>query len=278
MAMEKLIKRNKNILQFGCFLFGVLILIAVVSWYDGEKITFYNIKELQCKIVFLSDIHDCTVDTTIIAKEKPDLIAISGDIINSDCTDLSIATTLLERLTLIAPTYVSLGNHELEYEERTGEDIAAIFEKTGAVVLDKKYMDIEMNNQSVRVGGIYGYCLPERYNHDNEDEIDFLREFEDTDSYKVLLNHLPYSWTHYGISEDYDIDLVLSGHTHGGQIILPFVGGLYDPEFGFFPGKVSGRFDSNDTTVIVSNGIGSANEILPRLNKPEIVVIISDGL
>lgn len=278
MAMEKLIKRNKNILQFGCFLFGVLILIAVVSWYDGEKITFYNIKELQCRIVFLSDIHDCTVDITIIAKEKPDIIAVSGDIINSDCTDLSMATTLLERLTLIAPTYVSLGNHELEYEERTGEDIAAIFEETGVIVLDKKYVDVGINNRSVRVGGIYGYCLPERYNHGNEDEIDFLREFEDTDSYKILLNHLPYSWTHYGISADYDIDLVLSGHTHGGQIILPFVGGLYDPEFGFFPGKVSGRFDSNDTTVIVSNGIGSANEILPRLNKPEIVVIISDGL
>ena len=278
MVMEKLIKRNKNILQFGCFLFGVLILIAVVSWYDGEKITFYNVKESPCKIVFLSDIHDCTVDTTILAKEKPDFIAVSGDIINSDCTDLSIATTLLERLALIAPTYVSLGNHEVEYEERTGEDIATIFEKTGAVVLDKKYVDVEINSKSVRVGGIYGYCLPERYNHDNEDEIVFLREFEDTDSYTILLNHLPYSWTHYGISEDYDIDLVLSGHTHGGQIILPFVGGLYDPEFGFFPGKVSGRFDSNDTTVIVSNGIGSANEILPRLNKPEIVVIISDGL
>lgn len=273
-----MIIRNKNILQLGCFLFGILILIAVVSWYDVERITLYNVKELPCKIVLLTDVHDCSVDTTIIAKEKPDLIAVSGDIINSNCIDLSIATTLLERLALIAPTYVSLGNHELEYEERTGEDIAAIFEKTGAVVLDKKYMDIEMNNQSVRVGGIYGYCLPERYNHDNEDEIDFLREFEDTDSYKILLNHLPYSWTHYGISEDYDIDLVLSGHTHGGQIILPFVGGLYDPEFGFFPGKVSGRFDSNDTTVIVSNGIGSANEILPRLNKPEIVVIISDGL
>lgn len=278
MVMEKLIKRNKNILQFGCFLFGVLILIAVVSWYDGEKITFYNVKESPCKIVFLSDIHDCTVDTTILAKEKPDLIAVSGDIINSDCTDLSIATTLLERLVQIAPTYVSLGNHELEYEERTGEDIAAIFEKTGAVVLDKKYMDIEIDNKSIRVGGIYGYCLPERYNHDNEEEINFLREFEDTESYKILLNHLPYSWSHYGISEDYDIDLVLSGHTHGGQIILPFVGALYDTEFGFFPGKVSGRFDSNDTTVIVSNGIGSANEMLPRLNKPEIVIIISDGL
>lgn len=278
MVMEKLIKRNKNILQFGCFLFGVLILIAVVSWYDGEKITFYNVKESPCKIVFLSDIHDCTVDTTILAKEKLDLIAVSGDIINSDCTDLSIATTLLERLVQIAPTYVSLGNHELEYEERTGEDIAAIFEKTGAVVLDKKYMDIEIDNKSIRVGGIYGYCLPERYNHDNEEEINFLREFEDTESYKILLNHLPYSWSHYGISEDYDIDLVLSGHTHGGQIILPFVGALYDTEFGFFPGKVSGRFDSNDTTVIVSNGIGSANEMLPRLNKPEIVIIISDGL
>lgn len=278
MAMGKLAKCNNHFLQFGCFLLGVFILCIVVMWNDRVKITFYDINNSPCKIVLLTDIHDCNVDTTIIAKEKPDLIAISGDIINSDCTDLSIATTLLERLKLIAPTYVSLGNHELEYEERTGENIAKNFEKTGAIVLDKKYVDVEINNKSFRVGGIYGYCLPERYNQDNEDEIDFLRDFEDTDSYKILLNHLPYSWTHYGISEDYDIDLVLSGHTHGGQIILPFVGGLYDPEFGFFPGKVSGRFDSNDTTVIVSNGIGSENEILPRLNKPEIVVIISDGL
>lgn len=278
MAMRKLTKQNNHLLLFGFFFLGVGILCVVVMWYGSMGITFYSVKESPCKIVFLSDIHNSTVDTTVISKEKPDLIAVSGDIINSDCTDLSIATTLLERLALIAPTYVSLGNHELEYEEQTGEDIAAIFEKTGAVVLDKKFMDVEINNKSVRVGGIYGYCLPERYNHDNEDEIVFLREFEDTDSYKILLSHLPYSWTHYGISEDYDIDLVLAGHTHGGQIMLPFGGGLYDPEFGFFPGKVSGRFDCNDTTVIVSNGIGSANEFLPRLNKPEIVVIISDEL
>ena len=278
MAMGKLAKCNNHLLQFGCFLLGVCILCVVVMWNDRVGITFYDINNSPCKIILLTDVHNRAVDTTVIEQEKPDFIAVSGDIINSDCTDLSIATTLLERLALIAPTYVSLGNHEVEYEERTGEDIATIFEKTGAVVLDKKYVDVEINSKSVRVGGIYGYCLPERYNQDNEDEIDFLREFEDTDSYKILLNHLPYSWTHYGISEDYDIDLVLSGHTHGGQIILPFVGGLYDPEFGIFPGKVSGRFEGNDTTVIVSNGIGSANEILPRLNKPEIVVIISDGL
>ena len=255
-----------------------LILITVIFSNVGERITFYNVKGVPCKIVLLSDIHDCSIDTTIIAKEKPDLIAISGDIINSDCTDLSIATTLLERLVLIAPTYVSMGNHEVEYEEQTGENIAAVFKKTGAVVLDKAYIDVEINNRSIRVGGIYGYCLPERYNHNNADEINFIREFEDTDSYKVLLDHLPYSWTHYDITQDYNIDLVLAGHTHGGQIILPFIGGLYDPEFGFFPGKVSGRFDSNDTTVIVSNGIGSANEMLPRSNKPEIVVIISNEL
>lgn len=145
MAMEKLRKRNKNILQFGVFLLVALILITVIFSNVGEKITFYNVKGVPCKIVLLSDIHDCTINTTIIAKENPDLIAVSGDIINSDCTDLSIATTLLERLTLIAPTYVSLGNHEVEYEERTGEDAAAIFGKTGAVVLDKKYMDIALS-------------------------------------------------------------------------------------------------------------------------------------
>lgn len=274
MAMEKMRKRNRYVLQFGVFLSVALILIAVIFSNVGERITFYNVKGVPCKIVLLSDIHDCSIDTTIIAKEKPDLIAASGDIINSDCTDLSIATTLLERLVFIAPTYVSLGNHEAEYEERTGEDIAAIFEKTGAVVLDKAYIDVEINNRSIRVGGIYGFCLPERYNRNNADEINFIREFEDTDSYKVLLDHLPYSWTHYGITQDYNINLVLSGHTHGGQIILPFIGGLYDPEFGFFPGKISGRFDSNGTTVIVSKGIGNSNEMLPRLNnKPEIAVI-----
>lgn len=239
----------------------------------------YSVQGLPVKILLLSDWHNsnlCISET--IQELHPDVILIPGDLANAEQDNLDSVTELLELAVSVAPTYVSLGNHELEYEERTGEDIAAIFEKTGAVVLDKKYMDIEIDNKSIRVGGIYGYCLPERYNNDNEDEIDFLREFEDTDSYKILLNHLPYSWTHYGITEDYDIDLVLSGHTHGGQIILPFVGALYDTEFGFFPGKVSGRFDSNDTTVIVSNGIGSANEILPRLNKPEIVVIISDEL
>lgn len=255
-----------------------LILITVIFSNVGERIRFYNVKGVPCKIVLLSDIHDCSIDTTIIAKEKPDLIAVSGDIINSYSDDLSIAIKFLEKLTLIAPTYISLGNHEVEYEERTGENITAVFKKTGAVVLDKAYIDVEINNISIRVGGIYGYCLPERYNHNNADEINFIREFEDTDSYKVLLDHLPYSWTHYDITQDYNIDLVLAGHTHGGQIILPFIGGLYDPEFGFFPGKVSGRFDSNDTTVIVSNGIGSANEMLPRSNKPEIVVIISEEL
>lgn len=268
-----IMKWNKRTIRLVSFFLVICscLLIAFIC-YVGNCVTYYNIKS-PCRIVLLADIHNSLVDITTIEKNVPDLIIVAGDIINSGDMDLSIGVALLEELVQIAPLYVSLGNHELEYEKYTGEDIVAIFEKTGAVVLDKKYVDIQIKGNSIRIGGIYGYCLPEQYNNGNEDEVDFLRNFEDTNSYKILLDHLPYSWTHYGITKDYNIDLVLAGHTHGGQVKFPIIGGLYDSEFGLFPGRVSGRFDSNETTVIVSNGIGSSEEMLPRINKSEIVVI-----
>lgn len=265
--------------RFLLFFLICCLLCFHLFWHGNQLVVKkYSVQGIPVKILLLSDWHNSDLGISETIQElQPDMILIPGDLVNAEQDNVDSAKELLELAVSVAPTYVSFGNHEIEFEERTGIKLASIFREVGAVVVDKEYVDIVINDESIRIGGIYGYCLPERYNNNNEDEIDFLREFENTDSYKILLSHLPYSWTHYGISEDYDIDLVLAGHTHGGQIILPFVGGLYDPEFGFFPGKVSGRFDSNDTTVIVSNGIGSANEILSRLNKPEIVIIMPDG-
>lgn len=251
------------------------------STYNLECTYYYPKNEKimdEVKIVQLSDLHNSKFGDNnsklvdIVRELYPDAIAITGDILNSNEEDLSTALDLIEELSLIAPVYFSYGNHELEYEEVYGADLGSEFSDAGAIVLDEQYVDIEINGQNIRIGGIYGYCLPERY-HSNEDEVKFLREFEATDSYKILLSHLPYAWVNYGFTADYDIDLIFAGHVHGGQVIFPVIGGLYDQEFGFFPGKMKGIYYENNTTTVLSSGLGSNKEKLPRFNNiPEIVV------
>lgn len=95
--------------------------------------------------------------------KSPDLIMITGDLLNANEPDNHIAVTLLAELSAIAPTYISLGNHELEYEQNYGTDITALYESAGATVLNYEYKDITINSQPLRIGGIYGYCLPDKY-------------------------------------------------------------------------------------------------------------------
>ncbi|MGM9601863.1 MAG: metallophosphoesterase [Faecousia sp.] len=269
-------KARKWMIAGVVFLTVVAILVGYLCYIATTvDITQYTVDGLPCKIVHLSDVHGSfSKDIDRIARQEPDIIVVTGDLVSADQEDLAVSVDFLSQLVAIAPTYVSMGNHELAYMERTGENLTKVFESTGAVVLHENYVDIEINGVPIRLGGIYGYCLPERYMNRNQAEIDFLREFEATSAYKILLSHLPYSWSHYGITADYDIDLVLAGHSHGGQIVLPFIGGVFDPELGFFPGKISGRFDSNGTAIIVSRGLGSSTPKVPRVNNPPEIIVL----
>ena len=263
-------------------LLAILGVSLLYSTY-GLTVTNYSVTadiETPIRIAHLTDLHNHSFGTdneeliARVAEQQPDLILISGDLIISSEDDLSIAVDLLRALTAIAPVCCSLGNHELEYEQRTGVDPASVYTQAGAMVLDKDYVDLLVNGQAVRIGGIYGYCLSERFQTHDEEEVAFLREFEDSDAYKILLAHLPYSWTDYGMSADYAVDLVLTGHSHGGQIRLPFIGAIYEPELKWFPGQCAGVYQDSGTTTILSRGLGSANEKLPRLNNvPELVVV-----
>lgn len=261
-----------------------LILLPLIVFYIAlnPKISYshYIIEaaDFPYKIAFISDIHNKVFPNDELVKgiqaEQPDFILIPGDIINFYEDETDIATRLISHLSEIAPVYCSMGNHELEYQERTGMNIKQLFSEAGAVVLDKEYLDIEINGEAIRIGGIYGYCLPERFENHDPSKVEFLREFGDTDNYRILLSHLPYPWVYYGFSEDYFVDLVLTGHSHGGQVRVPFMGGLYDPEIGWFPGKCAGIHEEGNTLTIQSRGIGSGNEKFPRLNNPPEIVII----
>lgn len=210
--------------------------------------------------------------------QNPDLILLTGDLINMDEKDTSIAEELTSDLTSIAPVYVSMGNHEVVYEQNFETDLEAVFEAAGATVLDREYVDVTVNNQEIRIGGIYGYCLPEKFLKTDEadsEECAFLEDFQNTDRYTILMCHMPVCWMMNDGLDEWDVDCVFSGHAHGGQIILPLLGGLYAPDMGLFPGELEGIFDSKDGSkhLILSRGLGSGTWV-PRINnRPEIVTV-----
>ena len=250
--------------------------------------SFYQINSdkiaIPIKVLQLTDLHNSEFGENNqelidrIASQSPDLILLTGDLLNSGEFVTEIAANLISSLCQIAPVYLSFGNHEIEYRDNFNRDIAQLYQSAGATVLNYEYKDIIINGQPLRIGGIYGYCLPDKYLETGEadpGECKFLWDVENTDRYKILLSHLPIAWMKNDGLEEWDIDCVFSGHLHGGQVILPGIGGVYAPDMGWFPGQLKGIFDSEDGKrhLVLSSGLGNT-ELVPRFNNiPEIVCV-----
>lgn len=286
--MKSKIGRRFNILLI---FFLIIVILVGTSFYQSKHsltCTSYSILideiKKSIRIVQITDLHNSMFGeknhdlVDLVSAQSPDLILITGDLLNSDDDRVDIACDLISGLCTIAPVYVSLGNHEVEYQEKFGVDIAGMYEEAGAAVLEKEYVDISINGQQLRLGGIYGYCLPAEYLSTGEaapEECRFLTEFQNTERYTILLCHMPACWiVNDGISE-WDVDCVFAGHAHGGQIRIPFIGGLWAPDQGWFPGKECGLYFSDDESkvMVLSRGLGST-ETVPRLNNiPEVVIV-----
>ena len=236
------------------------------------------------RVVQLTDLHNSEFGENnerlvrMIQKQSPDVILLTGDMLNGDEPRTEVAVGLIEQLAEIAPVYASLGNHEKANENVYGTDVGALYAQAGAHVLERTYEDVEIGGQTVRIGGIYGYCLPEKYlrtREAREKEVEYLHDFQETDLLTLLLCHVPTSWIVNDNLEEWDVDVIFSGHVHGGQIRLPLIGGLYAPDQGLFPGRECGLFYSADhaRVMVLSRGLGSRGEV-PRFgNVPEIVVV-----
>lgn len=230
------------------------------------------------KILQISDLHNKefgSKQNKILAKiEKinPDIIVVTGDLIDSNNTNIDIAMELINGAIKIAPIYYVSGNHEAwsgSYDE-----LESNLENSGVVVLDNQKIKVMHDSDSIDIIGLADTSFIEsdwlEYGGNAETKNLLNTLTEETTNFKILLSHRPELFDIYSNS---NVNLIFSGHAHGGQFRLPFIGGLIAPDQGFFPKLTEGIHTSNDTSMIISRGLG--NSIIPVriLNRPELILV-----
>ena len=269
----------------------LLVLISAEMFYSNFalKVSRYTVRSEKVdggfRFVFLSDLHGREFGNDNgrllkrVAEEEPDFIALVGDIFNNDAdaNEIDRMCELISRASEIAPVYYSLGNHENSYLQANETDLLERVRRSGAIVLESEYLDTEIDGVEMRIGGYMGYYRQPHMMTKDRDRIKleraFFDAFEDTDRYKLLLNHIPTTWLDWSGINTYPVDLVVSGHYHGGLIRVPILDqGLIAPYVGWFPPYTKGLFVGKQATCILTTGLSGS--LIPRFfNPPEIVVV-----
>ncbi len=267
----------------------IFVIILCIAWLIlGTKtltVTEYDLLDSNIpdafddyRIVQISDLHNAEFgkdNSRLITKIKeadPDIIVITGDYVDKRRPNADISVDLTRELVKIALCYYVTGNHEA----RLGETFSYLEEnlkELGVTVLRNNTSYITRNGEKISISGVddpafaddsfFGLLSSSIMKQE-------LQDIETGEDYNILLSHHP---EHFELYKEKGFNLVFSGHTHGGQFRIPFVGGVFAPDQGIFPKYDAGLFKEDGTSMIISRGIG--NSIIPfRINNfPEIVVV-----
>lgn len=257
----------------------LLLLSALLVWTlwgnTALKITEYRVQSPKIpagftgyRIAQVSDLHNAEFGSgnqkllQLLQQAQPDQITITGDLIDSRKTDPDAAIAFAREAVTIAPTYFVPGNHEA----RLPEVYAALkneLRQLGVVVLENESIPVEKGADVLTLTGLldpdFGIPWPE----------------VPTDRYHMVLSHRPERFSHY-VQQNFD--LVFTGHAHGGQFRLPFIGGLFAPHQGFFPKYDAGLYQENGTTMVVSRGLGNSLFPLRFYNRPELILVTLESV
>lgn len=245
--------------------------------------TFYTVtvdKPVEdLRIVELSDLHlhEYGADNADLVRKiknlAPDLIAVAGDMNIDENTDYSSVLSLMRQLVEIAPVYYAPGNHEWAGRYAGGSDsLFDDIEATGVHWLNGTYEDVEINGNKLRIGGFFEWPRAQLERENSRAVADAMNgetnDFSDTCT--ILICHCPEVLD--TSLENYQFDLVLSGHAHGGQVRIGNQG-LWSTSQGFLPKYTSGVQTIGESQVVISRGLGDS-EPFPRIfNQPELVVV-----
>ncbi len=273
-------KKTKSFLKLMVLILFVLLSVFTV-WSSLEiETTYYSYSNDKIpqsfkgfKIAHVSDFHNSSFGDEIIEilkDNKPDIIAITGDVIDSYDTKIEVSVNFIKELIEIAPCYFVMGNHEARIEDY--DSFKLQIESFGVVVLEDEATETSKNGESI---SIYGVCDPSFFvdylEDDNEAQIiEQLNSLKVSENFNILLSHRPEFFEYYVEKE---FDLVLSGHAHGGQFRLPLIGGLFAPGQGLFPKYDAGEFEKNGTTMFISRGFTNGAFRIRFNNRPQVIFI-----
>ena len=281
-------KKNKHLKLFFSILFICLFLLAFLIWGNNAleitKISYYNKKIPNSfegfTIVQISDLHNKQFGNNQInllnevKNLNPDIIVITGDLIDSSHTNIRSAMDFAASAVSICPVYYVTGNHEAwssDYNQLKME-----LERASVIIMDNQKIQISKDNSTI---DLYGISDPD-FNPNpsssyetkgiSASNLETLSIDDNNQTFKILLSHRPELLDVYA---EFGVDLVFSGHAHGGQVRLPFIGGLVAPNQGLFPQYTSGSYFSGNTTMIVSRGLGNSIIPLRIFNRPEMIAL-----
>lgn len=275
MNSENIRSNRKKYIKSALVLLIVIALLLFCSYQNRHlETTYYTYKAEQLgadlegyRIVQISDLHNVKfgknnqklVDR--IRECEPDMIVLTGDLVDSNHTNVDRAVQFVDEIVKICPVYYVTGNHEYWLDTSEYENLMDGVASAGVIILDNQVVEISRWDAKFRLVGLDDKSLA-------DGTLEAL--LSDEKELTVVLAHEPQYLARYAGT---GVDLVLSGHAHGGQFRLPFVGGIVAPDQGFLPEYTAGEYYMNGTEMIVSRGLG--NSVIPvRLfNYPEIVCV-----
>ncbi|MBE6812131.1 MAG: metallophosphoesterase [Ruminococcaceae bacterium] len=261
------------------FLLTAVLVSAWTLWADNAvKETFYTVESDRLpsafggfRIAHVTDLHNDTLgddNAALLAqlqRAQPDIIAVTGDLIDCRVPNMQIALAFMQKAVQIAPVYYVTGNHEAAlYAEYPSFEKQLI--QVGVTVLNNEAVTLTKNGQTIT---LLGLADPNATTMDSNDRISLMQTYT-AQGFTVVLSHRPEIFDEYCTAQ---ADLVLTGHAHGGQIRIPFIGGIYAPGQGLLPEYDAGVFTRGNTVMYISRGIGNSLFPIRFNNRPELPVI-----
>ena len=256
----------------------ILFIVFVIHSCKKVEVSYFDIEnekiDKNMRIMLLSDLHNRNVKDKvdlIIKNEKPDIIVLSGDMVNEFAHEQQTFIDLTDSF-IGYDTYYTFGNHE----EALSDHLKSLFLKkltrTNIVLLNNDSKSLSNNIMLYGLDVDITFFEGLRKKKINNEYIESKIGEIDKKKYNIAIAHNPLMAKEY---DKYGFDLTLSGHVHGGIVRLPLLGGLLSPEYKFFPKYYQGVYDVGNMKLVVSRGLGFNKRFPIRLFNPAEVVIIN---
>lgn len=290
--------------KYRFLILAVLLASEIWNIYWNSTITVHTYTHLNksipdgfdgFRIVQLTDVHSVRNETqgekiyAAILEQEPDVICVTGDLVDSRYyashgpEGEALTLALMEKLVKLAPVYWVYGNHEMILLDDPQNNVFRVaLQEIGVQIINNDTVrhTLESSDEVIYIGGIqdpstlykdYRYAFLSNNGERMEAMLDVVSVGVRNDDFLVLLSHRPEYLEMY---DQYPIDLCLTGHAHGGQFRIPFLGGVYAPGQGFFPKYTAGLYATDDLEMYVGTGVGNSAIPIRIFNPPEILTII----